>query len=117
MLLPTEPILCLTILFWISLVQMLPPECGDLLMEEYMGNTDDPQTLQIQYTEMMGDFLFVIPALQVAHFQRGYICVKDDFSSSEMGVMGEHCGAVWYPGLLTPSLREQNLSTEEKMGF
>ncbi|XP_032748098.1 acylcarnitine hydrolase-like [Rattus rattus] len=51
---------------------MLPPECGDLLMEEYMGNTDDPQTLQIQYTEMMGDFLFVIPALQVAHFQRSH---------------------------------------------
>nr|XP_038953351.1 carboxylesterase 2 isoform X2 [Rattus norvegicus] len=51
---------------------MLPPECGDLLMEEYMGNTDDSQTLQIQYTEMMGDFLFVIPALQVAHFQRSH---------------------------------------------
>uniref|UniRef100_A0A0G2K455 Carboxylic ester hydrolase n=1 Tax=Rattus norvegicus TaxID=10116 RepID=A0A0G2K455_RAT len=51
---------------------MLPPECGDLLMEEYMGNTDDPQTLQIQYAEMMGDFLFVIPALQVAHFQRSH---------------------------------------------
>ncbi|XP_021511021.1 acylcarnitine hydrolase-like isoform X2 [Meriones unguiculatus] len=48
---------------------MLPPECSDLLMEEYMGDTEDPQTLQIQYTEMMGDFLFVIPALQVAHFQ------------------------------------------------
>ncbi|XP_055477350.1 acylcarnitine hydrolase-like [Psammomys obesus] len=49
---------------------MLPPECSDLLMDEYMGDTEDPQTLQIQYTEMMGDFLFVIPALQVAHFQR-----------------------------------------------
>ncbi|KAL1763972.1 liver carboxylesterase, partial [Sigmodon hispidus] len=49
---------------------MLPPECGDLLMEEYMGDTEDPQTLQIQFTEMMGDFALVIPALQVAHFQR-----------------------------------------------
>ncbi|KAL6030739.1 hypothetical protein STEG23_004758 [Scotinomys teguina] len=48
---------------------MLPPECGDLLMKEYMGDTVDPQTLQIQFTEMMGDFMFVIPALQVAHFQ------------------------------------------------
>ncbi|XP_075834054.1 pyrethroid hydrolase Ces2e-like isoform X2 [Microtus pennsylvanicus] len=49
---------------------MLPPECSDLIMEEYMGDTEDPQALQIQYTEMMGDFMFVIPALQVAHFQR-----------------------------------------------
>ncbi|CAH7072971.1 acylcarnitine hydrolase [Phodopus roborovskii] len=49
---------------------MLPPECSDLLMEEYMGDTEDPQTLQMQFTEMMGDFMFVIPALQVAHFQR-----------------------------------------------
>ncbi|XP_042133464.1 pyrethroid hydrolase Ces2e-like [Peromyscus maniculatus bairdii] len=49
---------------------MLPPECSDLIMEEYMGDTEDPQTLQIQFTEMVGDFMFVIPALQVAHFQR-----------------------------------------------
>ncbi|XP_049999598.1 acylcarnitine hydrolase-like [Alexandromys fortis] len=49
---------------------MLPPECGDLLMEEYMNNTEDAQTLQIQYKEMMADFMFVIPALQVAKFQR-----------------------------------------------
>ncbi|XP_036043688.1 acylcarnitine hydrolase-like isoform X1 [Onychomys torridus] len=51
---------------------MLPPEYSDLLMEEYMGNTEDPQALQIQFTEMMGDFMFVIPALQVAHFQRSH---------------------------------------------
>ncbi|XP_059118578.1 acylcarnitine hydrolase-like isoform X2 [Peromyscus eremicus] len=51
---------------------MLPPECSDLLMKEYMGNTEDPQALQIQFTEMMGDFMFGIPALQVAHFQRSY---------------------------------------------
>ncbi|XP_038168410.1 pyrethroid hydrolase Ces2e-like isoform X2 [Arvicola amphibius] len=51
---------------------MLPPECSDLIMEEYMGDTKDPQTLQIQYTEMMGDITFVVPALQVAHFQRSH---------------------------------------------
>ncbi|XP_021487314.1 acylcarnitine hydrolase-like isoform X2 [Meriones unguiculatus] len=51
---------------------MLPPECSDLLMEEYMGDTEDPQALQIQFTEMMGDFMFVIPSLQVAHFQRSH---------------------------------------------
>nr|XP_048287111.1 pyrethroid hydrolase Ces2e-like isoform X2 [Myodes glareolus] len=51
---------------------MLPPECSNLIMEEYMGDTEDPQTLQIQYAEMMGDVTFVIPALQVAHFQRSH---------------------------------------------
>ncbi|XP_032743563.1 acylcarnitine hydrolase-like isoform X4 [Rattus rattus] len=51
---------------------MLPPECSDLLMEEYMGDTEDSKTLQIQFNEMMGDFIFVIPALQVAHFQRSH---------------------------------------------
>ncbi|XP_052022972.1 acylcarnitine hydrolase [Apodemus sylvaticus] len=49
---------------------MLPPECSDLLMEEYMGNIEDPDTLQAQFREMMADFTFVIPSLQVAHFQR-----------------------------------------------
>ncbi|XP_028635093.1 acylcarnitine hydrolase-like [Grammomys surdaster] len=54
-------------------VQMkLPPECGDLLMEEYMGDTQDSETLQIQYKEMTADYLFVIPALQVAQFQRSH---------------------------------------------
>ncbi|XP_038168266.1 acylcarnitine hydrolase-like [Arvicola amphibius] len=48
---------------------LLPPECSNLLMEEYMNNTEDAQTLQIQYKEMIADYLFVIPALQVAKFQ------------------------------------------------
>ncbi|XP_036044705.1 liver carboxylesterase-like isoform X1 [Onychomys torridus] len=51
---------------------MLPPECSGLLMEEYMGDTEDPQTLQAQFRELMEDFMFVIPALQVAHFQRSH---------------------------------------------
>ncbi|XP_057609700.1 liver carboxylesterase-like isoform X5 [Chionomys nivalis] len=51
---------------------LLPPECSDLLMEEYMGDVEDPQTLQVQFTEMMEDFMFVVPALQVAHFQRSH---------------------------------------------
>nr|XP_048293137.1 acylcarnitine hydrolase-like [Myodes glareolus] len=51
---------------------MLPPECSDLIMEEYMGDTEDPQTLQAQFREMMADFMFVVPALQVAHFQRSH---------------------------------------------
>ncbi|XP_028635133.1 pyrethroid hydrolase Ces2a [Grammomys surdaster] len=51
---------------------MLPPECSNLLMEEYMGNTQDPVILQARFREMLGDFMFVIPALQVAHFQRSH---------------------------------------------
>nr|XP_048293151.1 acylcarnitine hydrolase-like isoform X5 [Myodes glareolus] len=51
---------------------MLPPKCSNLIMEEYMGDTEDPQTLQVQYAEMMGDVTFVVPALQVAHFQRSH---------------------------------------------
>ena len=43
-------------------------------MEEYMGDVEDAQTLQAQFRNMMADYMFVIPALQVAHFQREYIC-------------------------------------------
>uniref|UniRef100_A0A8C6MNG8 Carboxylic ester hydrolase n=1 Tax=Mus spicilegus TaxID=10103 RepID=A0A8C6MNG8_MUSSI len=55
-----------------ALKMMLPPECSDLLMEEYMEDIEDPKTLQIQFTEMMEDFMFVIPSLQVAYFQRSH---------------------------------------------
>ncbi|XP_021075983.1 pyrethroid hydrolase Ces2e-like isoform X1 [Mus pahari] len=51
---------------------MLPSECGDLLIEEYLRDTKDPWTLQMQYREMIGDFLIMIPALQVARFQRSH---------------------------------------------
>ncbi|EDL92344.1 rCG51587 [Rattus norvegicus] len=54
---------------WI-IPSMWPPEFSDLLLEEYMGDSEDPQFLQVQFKEMMEDFTFVIPALQVAHFQR-----------------------------------------------
>uniref|UniRef100_A0A8D2DZV8 Carboxylic ester hydrolase n=1 Tax=Sciurus vulgaris TaxID=55149 RepID=A0A8D2DZV8_SCIVU len=57
---------------WRAHPKMLPAEFGDLLMEEYMGDNEDPNTLQCQFQEMMGDFMFVIPALQVAHFQRSH---------------------------------------------
>ncbi|XP_049719805.1 cocaine esterase isoform X2 [Elephas maximus indicus] len=52
-----------------SALMMVPPEFGHLVVEEYVGNNSDPQTLQAQFHEMMGDFIFVIPALQVANFQ------------------------------------------------
>uniref|UniRef100_A0A8C5XG45 Carboxylic ester hydrolase n=1 Tax=Microcebus murinus TaxID=30608 RepID=A0A8C5XG45_MICMU len=51
--------------------QMVSPhEFADLLMEEYIGDSKDPQTLQAQYQELMADSIFVIPALRVAHSQR-----------------------------------------------
>ncbi|EHB11079.1 Carboxylesterase 2, partial [Heterocephalus glaber] len=53
-----------------SAQMMLPSKFGDLVMDEYMGDNEDPQTLKVQFLEMMGDYLFVIPALQVAHSQR-----------------------------------------------
>ncbi|XP_073653056.1 cocaine esterase isoform X8 [Tursiops truncatus] len=53
----------------ISEMMMMPPEFGDLLMEEYIGDSEDPQTLRIQFHEILGDCIFVIPALQVAKLQ------------------------------------------------
>ncbi|XP_071461336.1 cocaine esterase-like isoform X2 [Marmota flaviventris] len=54
----------------ISLQTMkLPAECADLLMEEYMGDNEDPHTLRLQFQEMMADSMFVMPALQVAQYQ------------------------------------------------
>ncbi|XP_026237902.2 cocaine esterase-like isoform X2 [Urocitellus parryii] len=52
--------------------QRLPAECADLLMEEYMGDNEDPHTLRLQFQEMMADFMFVMPALQVAHDQSSH---------------------------------------------
>ncbi|XP_077888573.1 cocaine esterase isoform X2 [Ictidomys tridecemlineatus] len=51
---------------------MLPAECADLLMEEYMGDNEDPHTLRLQFQEMMADFMFVMPALQVAQYQSSH---------------------------------------------
>uniref|UniRef100_A0A8C9PYP2 Carboxylic ester hydrolase n=1 Tax=Spermophilus dauricus TaxID=99837 RepID=A0A8C9PYP2_SPEDA len=51
---------------------MFSAECADLLMEEYMGDNEDPHTLQLQFQEMMADFMFVMPALQVAHDQSSH---------------------------------------------
>ncbi|XP_033613791.1 cocaine esterase [Fukomys damarensis] len=53
-----------------TLPMKLPAKFGDLVMEEYMGDTEDSQTIKVQFLDMMGDYMFVIPALQVAHSQR-----------------------------------------------
>ncbi|XP_077742335.1 cocaine esterase-like isoform X1 [Canis aureus] len=55
-----------------SSLMALPPEAGDLLIEEYIEDSADPQTIKAQFHEMMEDTIFVIPALQVANFQRSH---------------------------------------------
>ncbi|KAL4835838.1 hypothetical protein H8958_006320 [Nasalis larvatus] len=50
-------------------LMMLPPTFGDLLMEEYIRDNGEPQNLQAQFQEMMADSMFMLSALQVAHFQ------------------------------------------------
>lgn len=51
---------------------MLPS--GQKLVDEYMGDNEDPKTLMGQFQEMMADAVFVMPALHVAHFQCEYTC-------------------------------------------
>ncbi|XP_059118602.1 acylcarnitine hydrolase-like isoform X2 [Peromyscus eremicus] len=48
---------------------MMPPGVADILVEEYLGDTEDPEILLAQFKEMMEDFMFVAPGLQVAHAQ------------------------------------------------
>ncbi|KAL1784299.1 acylcarnitine hydrolase-like [Sigmodon hispidus] len=48
---------------------ILPPDLADIVVEEYLGDTEDPEMLQVQFQEMMADLMFVNPALQVARAQ------------------------------------------------
>ncbi|XP_043837695.1 cocaine esterase-like isoform X2 [Dromiciops gliroides] len=47
----------------------IPSELQHLMMEEYLKDIEDPRELRAQYQEMMGDLIFVIPALKVAKYQ------------------------------------------------
>ncbi|KYO32633.1 carboxylesterase 5A [Alligator mississippiensis] len=49
---------------------MLPVEFLSLVTDEYLGDTNDPDELRAQFQEMMGDFLFVFPAIQVSRYHR-----------------------------------------------
>ncbi|XP_058531042.1 cocaine esterase-like isoform X4 [Ochotona princeps] len=42
---------------------------GQELVDEYLGDNEDPKTLMAQFRDMMADAIFVMPALHVAHFQ------------------------------------------------
>ncbi|XP_072502323.1 cocaine esterase-like [Notamacropus eugenii] len=46
-----------------------PPELVHLVMEEYLRDIEDLGEYRAQFQEMMGDFMFVIPALKVAKYQ------------------------------------------------
>nr|XP_021576703.2 cocaine esterase-like [Ictidomys tridecemlineatus] len=81
----------------------LPAECADLLMEEYMGDNEDPHTLRIQFQEMMADFMFVMPALQVAQYQSELW-----HRSGQLDGVGQNLD----PGLPPPTVE---LTEEEKL--
>uniref|UniRef100_A0A4X2KXI8 Carboxylic ester hydrolase n=1 Tax=Vombatus ursinus TaxID=29139 RepID=A0A4X2KXI8_VOMUR len=47
----------------------IPPQLGQLMMEEYLKDTEDPRDYRAQFQEMVGDLLFVIPSLKLAKYQ------------------------------------------------
>uniref|UniRef100_A0A4X2KUD7 Carboxylic ester hydrolase n=1 Tax=Vombatus ursinus TaxID=29139 RepID=A0A4X2KUD7_VOMUR len=49
----------------------LSPELGHLIIEEYLRDTEDLAEYRAQLQEMMGDLMFVIPALKQAKYQHG----------------------------------------------
>uniref|UniRef100_A0A8D0E298 Carboxylesterase type B domain-containing protein n=1 Tax=Salvator merianae TaxID=96440 RepID=A0A8D0E298_SALMN len=51
-------------------LQNLPLESVTMALEEYLGDTEDRATLRDSFQDLMGDILFVVPALQVARYHR-----------------------------------------------
>ncbi|XP_066494105.1 fatty acyl-CoA hydrolase precursor, medium chain-like [Tiliqua scincoides] len=47
-----------------------PPEVRQSILDEYLGDTEDPVQLRNGFQDLMGDAVFVIPALQIARFHR-----------------------------------------------
>lgn len=43
----------------------------DLLEEEYLGNTEDRNEIRQGFTDLLGDMMFTIPAIQTANAHRG----------------------------------------------
>uniref|UniRef100_A0A4X2KUW2 Carboxylic ester hydrolase n=1 Tax=Vombatus ursinus TaxID=29139 RepID=A0A4X2KUW2_VOMUR len=48
----------------------IPPTIVSIMMDKYLGSTEDPRELRAQFQEMMGDLVFVVPALKVAKYQQ-----------------------------------------------
>ncbi|KAG6940646.1 carboxylesterase 2 [Chelydra serpentina] len=51
-------------------LQQFPSESVSVVADEYLGDTDDPVELRDRFQDLMGDILFVIPALQVSKYHR-----------------------------------------------
>lgn len=63
-----------------------------LVLDEYLGDTKDPIKLRDGFQDLMGDVLFVIPALQVAKHHRGeFSSVKTELPNA----MSNHCIPCW----------------------
>ncbi|KAH0619403.1 hypothetical protein JD844_000015 [Phrynosoma platyrhinos] len=54
---------------WI-IPQRFPPEAVQFMLDEYLGDTEDPRELQRHFQDFMADALFVIPAIQAARYHR-----------------------------------------------
>ncbi|XP_061450123.1 fatty acyl-CoA hydrolase precursor, medium chain-like isoform X2 [Rhineura floridana] len=50
----------------------LPPESVKMILDEYLGDTKDRAKLRDRFLDMMGDIIFVLPALQVARYHRDF---------------------------------------------
>uniref|UniRef100_A0A8C8R9K8 Carboxylic ester hydrolase n=1 Tax=Pelusios castaneus TaxID=367368 RepID=A0A8C8R9K8_9SAUR len=48
----------------------VPAEFVSLITDEYLEDTDDPFTLRDQFLELMGDVIFVIPAIRTSKYHR-----------------------------------------------
>ncbi|KAG9460217.1 hypothetical protein GDO78_023241, partial [Eleutherodactylus coqui] len=46
------------------------PSTIDLLLDEYIGDETDPAEIRNGFTHLLGDHIFVIPALSVAKYHR-----------------------------------------------
>ncbi|POI20754.1 hypothetical protein CIB84_015499, partial [Bambusicola thoracicus] len=48
----------------------LPAELLPVIMDEYLGNTDDPAELQDRFLELLGDVFIVIPSIKALSYYR-----------------------------------------------
>ncbi|XP_072202670.1 liver carboxylesterase-like isoform X2 [Excalfactoria chinensis] len=48
----------------------LPAELLPVIMDEYLGNTDDPAELRDQFLELLGDVFIVIPSIKTLSYYR-----------------------------------------------
>uniref|UniRef100_A0A4X2KV84 Carboxylesterase type B domain-containing protein n=1 Tax=Vombatus ursinus TaxID=29139 RepID=A0A4X2KV84_VOMUR len=66
------PFFILKIFKFLVAIRGIPPKLGQLMIEEYLRDTEDPGEYRAQFQEIMGDFLFVIPSLKVAKYQHSH---------------------------------------------